>query len=97
MIIFVGVTILFITGTQLLSAGIEQSRFKMVNALRYHVEFRYLHYAWGLCDILADLEVCFLPFIGMRVLKISATRRLVLSLRFCVPGVSSILSEREPK
>ena len=88
MIIFTALTILFITGTQLMSTGIEQSSIEHIKALRYHVQFKYVHYAWGTCDILADLWICVLPLAGLKVLKIGFKRRLELTLKFAVPAVS---------
>lgn len=89
MLVFVALTILFITGTLLMSEGIAQSPIVAIKALRYHVQFRYLHYAWGVCDIAADLWICALPLLGLKVLKISCKRKMELCLKFCVPAVSS--------
>lgn len=88
MFLFAGTTILFMTGSMLMNDGIKQSRFEAIKALRYHVQFKYLHYAWGTCDILADLWICLLPLFGLRVLNIGIRRRLWLTLKFAVPAVS---------
>lgn len=87
MVVFTAFTILFITGTQLMSEGIAESRMEMIKALRYHVQFKYLHYAWGTCDILADMWICILPLAGLKVLRVSLKKRLQLTLKFAVPAV----------